>query len=106
MAAFSDDGPLAAGAALHTAAVVVSSTSSYMRGGGESQVEAEGQRSRAERSWRSKHWKKVKNQSPDLQSSKLAISLCIPVDELDNTTTRCKCMFSGFRYPAAFIALH
>lgn len=82
MAAFSDDGPLAAGAALHTAAVVVSSTSSYMRGGGggESQVEAEGQRSRAERSWRSKHWKKVKNQSPDLQSSKLATSLCIPTD--------------------------
>ena len=76
MAAFSDgDGPLAAGAALQTA--VVFTISSYMRGGGESQVEAEGQRSRAERSWRSKHWKKVKNQSPDLQSSKLAISLCV-----------------------------
>ena len=89
MAAFSDgDDPLTAGAALHTAAVVVFSiSSSYMRGGRESQVEAEGQRSRAERSWRSKHWKKVKNQSPDLQSSKLAISLCIPTDELDNTTT-------------------
>ena len=59
LAPFSDGGPLAAGAALHTAAVVVSSTSSYMRGGGggESQVEVEGQRSRAERSWRSKHWK-------------------------------------------------
>ena len=83
MAAFSDsDGPLAAGVALHTAAVVVFSTSSYMRGGGESQVEAEGQRLRAERSWRSKHWKKVKN-----QSSKLATRLCIPTDELDNTTT-------------------
>ena len=81
LAAFSDgDGPLAAGAALQTA-VVFSISSSYMRGGGESQVDAEGQRSRAERSWRSKHWKKVKNQSPDLQSSKLAIRLCIPMNE-------------------------
>ena len=60
-----------------------------MRGGGESQVEAEDQRFRAEKSWRSKHWNKVKKQTLDLkkqtldlQRSRLALkSLYTPIDK-------------------------
>lgn len=53
-----------------------------MRGGGESQVEAEDQRSRAEKSWRSKHWNKVKKQTPDIQKEQVSYkSLYIPIDK-------------------------
>ena len=66
-------------------------------------MEAEDQRFRAEKSWRSKHWNKEKKQTPDLQRSRLVLSLCIP--QIDKTT-QLHGGCSGFRYPAMFAALH